>query len=546
LVSLEKDQLVLEGGSVSVAVLLNGQAPQYPLSIAYQVSGSSDSDDHDLESGVVFINSGTQAKIEFSVAADELIEGDETLVITLRDVNRGVQSSHTVTISENSLVPALALAVNLAVKQQGQSRLTVDNDHFVYIESQVTHSQGNLSYVWHAVDSDVINVSDNEAIFSFDPSMLSSGLYHINLEVTDDKKTITTGVVIKVIDAFEPLSAELDFDSDGISDAQEGNQDSDGDGIADYQDRISECNVLQQQIAEQDGYLVEGEAGVCLRLGSISRLSATGGAHVTAAVSGTTDPILVPDLAAIEVGGVFDFVADGLSQTSPTVAIVLPQRNPIPLGGVYRKYNPLNGWHDFESTPNGLNNLMSTAGESGYCPPPGADVWQGGLIEGYWCVQLTIEDGGPNDYDGKKNGTVVDPGYVGVPNNGNNLPTATAASIDIYLNETVDIDISDYVDDVDGDILTISSAVSNGGTVPFNGRVLSYQAASNYLGQDQITYGISDGLGGTATGKIPLNIIKRSYLVTARTTSSGSVGMWCLGLFFLLILRRRSRSTQMN
>ncbi|MFK8017910.1 MAG: choice-of-anchor U domain-containing protein [Gammaproteobacteria bacterium] len=34
-------------------------------------------------------------------------------------------------------------------------------------------------------------------------------------------------------------------------------------------------------------------------------------------------------------------------------------------------------------------------------------------VRTHWCVQLTIEDGGPNDTDGEANGTIVDPGGVG-------------------------------------------------------------------------------------------------------------------------------------
>jgi len=36
--------------------------------------------------------------------------------------------------------------------------------------------------------------------------------------------------------------------------------------------------------------------------------------------------------------------------------------------------------------------------------------WQEGLVEGAWCVRLTLVDGGEYDADGVKNGTIVDPG----------------------------------------------------------------------------------------------------------------------------------------
>ena len=55
---------------------------------------------------------------------------------------------------------------------------------------------------------------------------------------------------------------------------------------------------------------------------------------------------------------------------------------------------------------------MSAPGEPGNCPPPQSTVYRDGLNTGDWCVQLTIEDGGPNDADGLANGSIDDPGGV--------------------------------------------------------------------------------------------------------------------------------------
>jgi hypothetical protein len=43
----------------------------------------------------------------------------------------------------------------------------------------------------------------------------------------------------------------------------------------------------------------------------------------------------------------------------------------------------------------------------GVCPPPGSAEYRPGLNHGDWCVQVTIEDGGPNDADGAKNGVIA-------------------------------------------------------------------------------------------------------------------------------------------
>src|SRR5690606_12900442 len=93
-----------------------------------------------------------------------------------------------------------------------------------------------------------------------------------------------------------------------------------------------------------------------------------------------------------------------------SVRIVLPQASAIPHQPVYRKF--INGrWRTFVEDAN--NELHSAPGNPGYCPPPGNDEWESGLIAGYHCVQLTIQDGGPNDGDGIANAAVEDPGGVG-------------------------------------------------------------------------------------------------------------------------------------
>ena len=67
---------------------------------------------------------------------------------------------------------------------------------------------------------------------------------------------------------------------------------------------------------------------------------------------------------------------------------------------------------DTNSIENERNRLFSAPGENGICPPPGSPAYENGLIEGHACVQLQLEDGGPNDDDGSTNGIVKDPGAI--------------------------------------------------------------------------------------------------------------------------------------
>lgn len=95
--------------------------------------------------------------------------------------------------------------------------------------------------------------------------------------------------------------------------------------------------------------------------------------------------------------------------------IVIPQAAAIGEFPEYRKYRPGSGWGAFVEDDN--NRIESAAGSSSACPPPGDASYQPGLTPGHFCVQLSIEDGGPNDNDAAAgpNGIIKDPGGVATP-----------------------------------------------------------------------------------------------------------------------------------
>jgi hypothetical protein len=149
------------------------------------------------------------------------------------------------------------------------------------------------------------------------------------------------------------------------------------------------------------------------------------------------------------------------------------------------------------------NQLHSAPGRSGYCPPPASDQWSLGLNEGYWCVQLTIEDGGPNDNDGMANTTIVDPGGVAVLLTANTMPVAQADMVRVKRNESLVIDVLVNDIDADGDILSIGVATATFGDVIITAdNKLSYQSKTDFIGQDTIVYSLSDGNGGSDSGTV--------------------------------------------
>nr|WP_223192106.1 Ig-like domain-containing protein [Pseudoalteromonas piscicida] len=490
LVSLQKDSRVAEDRSHSIKVYLNGPAPSYPVTVPYTVSGSADSSDHDLQSGEVVINSGTSASISFNIFADGISEDNETIVISLSDsVNRGAKSTSTVTIVEQNVAPSLSAVV----QQNGEERsLITASNEVVTIEAIVADPNPNdlVSVSWQP-DAALVNTSNDPFIFEFNPANVAAGIYKVRVTAEDNATpslSTSRNVFIEIVDSLAPLTGE-DSDGDLIPDDQEGYADEDEDGIPDFMDAITDCNVVQEQALESSQFLVEGDPGVCLRKGATVPQNNTGGLQLL-------ESELPSDPNANNAGGLFDFIATGLPQPGDVYSIVLPQRKPIPLNAVYRKL--IGGeWQDFVIGEG--NELLSTQGEPGFCPPPGSNEWNAGLSDGDWCVQLRIVDGGPNDDDGIANGSIVDPGGIAVPITNNAQPVANADSVTIVSGQTIVIDVLENDTDSDNDALTITGASVDFGAVSIDNNQLNYTPPAAFIGNATIQYSVTDGQGGRVT-----------------------------------------------
>lgn len=498
LVSLQKDSQVSEDRNYHVNVYLNGDAPSYPVTIPYTVTGTADAADHDLQSGEFIITSGTQASIEFRVFADSEVEGNETIVISLGDsVNAGAKSTTTITIVEDNVAPN----VRTVVSQNGEERsLVTATNAEVSVTAQVADVNPNdqVSVEWQA-SSELENLSFTDNVFTFNPQSLAVGIYKVVVIASDDATpslSTKTEVYIEVVDALATLS-DSDSDGDLIPDNQEGYQDSDGDGIPDYLDNIDTCNVMPQHVDQSSQFLVEGDAGVCLRKGVTVAQNQTGGIRLL-------ESEITTDTEALNIGGIFDYIAVGLPKDGDVYSIVIPQRKPIPANAVYRKFKD-GQWNNF--VIDASNQVLSARGELGFCPPPGDSQWTDGMTEGDYCVQLRIQDGGANDDDGVANGTVVDPGGVAVPVSGNSLPVANSDALTVFAGQNVVFDALANDTDTDGNTLTITSASVDFGQVDVVENQISYSAPAMFVGIATIQYGITDGVGGTAQSVVMVSIV---------------------------------------
>ncbi len=415
LVSLSKSQIAIRGSAVEFRVLLNGKAPEYPVAIPYVIDAATTAGttEHNLVNGVANFTEAGQLEVIVPVQLATLSGlSDSELVVRLDgDINAGVANSHTIRIREGNIAPM----VSLQLTQGGVNTIQITPAGGpVTLTATVTDlNPGDThSYNWSASDTALGDTDGNPVnnTLVFDPSNLS-GRHQAQVTVTDTGgATANVQLYFRVVPSLPVLVPDADTDGDGVTDTNEGFGDTNGNGIPDYLDNMPTSNILPQQGAITNAYLIECDPGVRCGLGQFALVGESGGVQILNEELGTTGELII-DPTFEPVGGIFDFVINDLPTLGQSVRIVIPQVAPIPANAVYRKYQD-GRWVNFISNAN--NSIFSAPGNPGYCPPPGNPDWTPGLTAGNLCVQLTIEDGGPNDDDGLINAAIVDPGAVSV------------------------------------------------------------------------------------------------------------------------------------
>jgi len=541
LISMPKDAKGVEGEHYKVAVYLNGESPHYPLTLYYGVSGDADDSDHDLVSGELTIESGSVGYIEFNTFNDDIIEVNESIIITLEGTqNVGIKSTFILTLTEDNIAPQ----VNVLAYQNNEQRTLIDKKSGnVVIHSEVfdVNSSDSHSYLWTSNNDGLIDIDLDTTSFTFDPTNLEYGQKTLTLLVTDDGDIPLSNTILVYLDVVESLVTltDKDSDSDLIPDNIEGYTDTDGDGIANYLDsNNTHCNIQPEEVAESNLYFIETEPGICLHRGINTIYNASGSLLIK------TNEV-TNDTAAENIGGIFDVILRDLPVAGESVSTVLPQRLPIPKNATYRKLNTDETWDEF--VVDHKNYYSSSAGEMGYCPVPNANNWTLGLIEGHWCVQLTIEDGGENDSDGLVNNQMVNIGGVATLIKPNALPEVNDDHVDTLKNTSITINV--LANDIDGDDLIISVATVDFGLVTITDQQLLYQPDTDFVGQALITYEVSDSNDGIASGYVFINVIENTLPNVIdieepeSTSSSGSFGFFTftLGCIILFIRRRNTK-----
>lgn len=416
LVNLGPDTIAAEGNVIDVTVFLSGDAPEYPVSVPFALSGSAIlEEDFELDiNSTLVIEKGRSGRLTLTVLEDDIFESNETIEITLEVPTNAVlggNSSKIITLVDENISPQVTFQ---AEQGAGAGVLMSQLDGLVTVKAIINDANPMDT---HTIDwSSAIDklgggvVADEAYSLTFDPSILPLGAIYISATVMDSgnpPEDITAGISLKIIDNLPQLSEVEDADGDGISDAQEGFLDDDGDNIPNYLDNIQESYLAP--IDDGTGSVMEASEGVLISLGTSALdegndITVSEDFILSSGGSGDQDFIFPDNLV--------DFVLTG-EQIGGVYSVIIPVPNGIPDDAVYRKYHPeLMIWQEF--VENSENEIYSAAGADGACPNLSSDSYSVGLTYADRCILLKIQEGGPNDTDGLANGSLSDPSGLAV------------------------------------------------------------------------------------------------------------------------------------
>lgn len=274
------------------------------------------------------------------------------------------------------------------------------------------HQGGTLRYDWNESDNAILAVTaagQMSRTLEFSPRTLPAGMYKLVVQVQR-----TLGDYSSETSVVEfPLMVLPDAEPSDVADA-------DSDGIPDFADEMDARAGFANELPSLSGSWLQADTGLRLQLGNTARATGATGARITqqdiASAGGEAGENVDNSEDAFEYSsGIYDFQITALPEVGAVVQVVIPQASAIGEFPEYRKYEPGSGWSGFVEDAN--NSVASAAGSSQGCPAPGDESYEPGPAEGHFCVQLSIEDGGPNDADAAlgPNGIIKDPGGVATP-----------------------------------------------------------------------------------------------------------------------------------
>jgi len=424
-VSLASDQVAGEGGSIMITATLNELAANYPVVVPLTINPMSTAQefaDFTLSAHEIVITAGKTGSISLNVISDSILENDETLILdmgTPSNANKGSQVVQNVRITESNVSPIVQLG---AEQESVTVRTVTTTGGLVRINAVVSDANVNdaHSYDWSMSDNTLVRVpSASAADFVFDPYYLQPGNYTLRVKVVDNgipQLENTAELVIEVKQPDSNIEVIASTAGDEQSSEKKGHGDHDLDGIKNRDDdedlNDNEIQGHAEKDKKHDKNVLRTNPGLKIALGEIAFKSGKDGAQVSEKdiQDKNKGRHHESDKGHVNHGGYYDFEVSRIPVEGSSVDVVIPLETAIPARGVYRKFSPDFGWQEFTSNHNNI--VKSARGEAGVCPPAGDAAYVNGLVAGSYCVQLTIQDGGPNDADNSANHGVKSIGGV--------------------------------------------------------------------------------------------------------------------------------------
>ena len=456
------------GSRLQIPVVLSGKAPAYPVSVEYTIIGPVVS----ATSGVLEIAQsqlgylslevsqtaalGEQVFISFANPQNATLRNLSQISLSLTNINQAPVTN--IKILQNQEV------VSLAYQDQGDVTLIAnindinfDDTHEVMWQVRALLDQSRTINIVE------VNNDNNSATLAFDPSSLFVGEYVATAEIRETNTTDQFATQIEfaftIAESRPILSPILDSDFDGFSDQLEGLVDSDLDGIPDYLDNEANTATLPTGASQQ---ALTTLPGYHLTIGDIAKISNAQNAN-NAIISNfdiesfgviqAFPNVQVSDPHFDPIQQILNFNIENLDTIGQSVPVVIPLNTGtlIPVNAFYRKFNSRDGWFTF--VENAQNAILSAAFDAdGNCPQPDSNSYLSGLNTGDTCIQLIIQDGGPNDADLSANGIIKDPGVLssGRPNSSPLISVARQTTV--VEGETLRVDAS-LTSDIENDTL---------------------------------------------------------------------------------------------
>ena len=537
LVTLTPDSIIGEGSNLPVNISLSGNAVTYPVEVTLELNGTATIDDYDIEATQIIIESGTTGTTNLSVIDDNIVDTGEEIVISIIDAQNaeiGNLDTRIISIVEENVAPIIDVVI---LQNEIQTKTISQDGGDVSIQVLINDVNINDEHiiVFDENSTTLPNALLDGTSLTFSPESVSVDVYGGEVTVTDngaDELSTRFEFVYRVIAAAPLLLNDVDSDGDGISDADEGLGDADNDGIPDYKDNIPEANLAP--IVAGSSQIIEASPGTTIALGKTVFAAGTDAVGLTEEqvneVTGSQDNDFEYPT------GLLDFVISG-AKPGDSYRLVFPLGGAIPDNAVFRKFSDVNGWSDFVEDAN--NSIASALDVDGACPSLNSSAYQLGLTKGNTCLELLIEDGGPNDTDGAVDGKVTDPSgiairFFGPPSSAASLLTSQLTELFANSGDTSTVTLTAM--DSEGRLLeglSISSEVNNGLLSNFveqgNGVYTATYTAGSERGVASITVSLSDG---TEQASI------QTQITLKKRDSGGSISWLYLGLLILALRRR--------